>query len=121
MKKLILILFLSFSSMFAFEELNSNNFEEKIGKGNVIVDFHAIWWSSCKILGENLHKYDKTTKATDVKIFKLDVPKEKEISKKYKVRGVPALIYFKDGKALKTYYGIQSPEKLKMLEIKHFK
>lgn len=43
MKKLVLILFLTFSSMFAFEELNSNNFEEKISKGNVIVDFHAIW------------------------------------------------------------------------------
>ena len=43
MKKTILVLLFSFVSLFAFEELTSNNFDAKTSKGNVIVDFHAIW------------------------------------------------------------------------------
>ena len=43
MKKTLLVLLFSFVSLFAFEELNTNNFEKKISKGNVIVDFYATW------------------------------------------------------------------------------
>lgn len=43
MKKVLVILFFSFISLFAFEELTSDNFEMKTSKGNVIVDFHATW------------------------------------------------------------------------------
>ncbi len=43
MKKILLVLLFSFVSLFAFEELTSKNFEAKTSKGNIIVDFHAIW------------------------------------------------------------------------------
>ncbi len=43
MKKTLLVLLFSFVSLFAFEELSAENFNEKISKGKVIVDFHAIW------------------------------------------------------------------------------
>lgn len=43
MKKVLFILLFSFASLFAFEELSSKNFEAKTSKGEVIVDFHAIW------------------------------------------------------------------------------
>lgn len=120
MKKTILILLFSFVSLFAFEDLTSSNFDAKTSKGNVIVDFHAIWWGSCKVLGENLHKYEDTSKAKDVTIYKLDVDKYSDIPKKYKIAGVPALVYFKDGKMLDLKMGVQSVKKLKTLEIKNF-
>ena len=41
MKKTLLVLLFSFVSLFAFEELNPNNFQEKTSKGKVIVDFHS--------------------------------------------------------------------------------
>lgn len=120
MKKTLLVLLFSFVSLFAFEELNTNNFEKKISKGNVIVDFYATWWGSCKILGKNLHKYNETTKAKNVKIYKLNVGDYANIAKKEKIAGVPALVYFKDGKRVSVYMGVQSAEKLKTLEKKHF-
>lgn len=120
MKKVLFILLFSFVSLFAFEELTANNFEAKTSKGNVIVDFHAIWWGSCKILGKNLQKYKDTNKAEDVKIYKLNVGDYPNVSKKYKVAGVPALVYFKDGKIVDKKMGIQSADKLKALEIKNF-
>jgi len=43
MKKLLLVFLFCFSSLFAFEELTSKNFDQKIANKNVVVDFHAIW------------------------------------------------------------------------------
>lgn len=43
MKKILLILLFSFVSLFAFEELNTDNFQEKTSKGKVIVDFYTTW------------------------------------------------------------------------------
>lgn len=120
MKKTLLVLLFSFASLFAFEELTSENFEAKTSKGNVIVDFHAIWWGSCKILGKNLQKYTDTNKAEDVKIYKLDVGEHGNVPKKYNVVGVPTLLYFKDGKVVDKKMGVQSVKKLKELEIKNF-
>lgn len=120
MKKMLLILLFSFVSLFSFEELTPQNFEAKTSKGNVIVDFHAIWWGSCKILGENLQTYTDTSKAKDVKIYKLDIGNYPEIMKKYKVAGIPALVYFKEGEIVYKTLGIKTPEKLKELEGKHF-
>lgn len=120
MKKTLLVLLFSFVSLFAFEELSAENFNEKISKGKVIVDFHAIWWGSCKILGKNLQKYKDTSKAKDVTIYKLNVGDYPSIPKKFDIAGVPALVYFKEGKMLDLKMGVQSVEKLKELEIKNF-
>ncbi|WP_283256437.1 hypothetical protein [Arcobacter roscoffensis] len=44
MKKIVLMmLFFLSTSLFAFEEITDDNFDEKIAGKNVIVDFHAIW------------------------------------------------------------------------------
>jgi len=43
MKKLLLVLFFGFTSLFAFEELTADNFDQKIKNKNVMVDFYASW------------------------------------------------------------------------------
>lgn len=43
MKKLLLFLSLSFSSLFAFEHLTLENIEDKLKNKNVIIDFYATW------------------------------------------------------------------------------
>lgn len=43
MKKILFILLFSFISLFAFENLSADNFDEKVSNKNVIVDFYAIW------------------------------------------------------------------------------
>ena len=53
-------------------------------------------------------------------IYKLNVGDYKAIPKKLGIAGVPALVYFKDGKILDIKMGVQSVEKLKELEIKNF-
>lgn len=53
-------------------------------------------------------------------IYKLNVGEHAAIPKKYGIAGVPALVYFKDGKMLDLKMGVQSVEKLKELEVKNF-
>ena len=40
MKRLLIFLLLSISSLFAFENLTANNFDKEISNKNVIVDFY---------------------------------------------------------------------------------
>ena len=119
MKKLALVLLFGFSSLFAFEELNVDNFDQKISEGNVIVDFYAVWWSSCEVLGQNLHTY-YTSKNPNVKIYKVNIDEQKALIKKYKVRIVPDMIYFKDSKQVLKTLGVKSVKELEELEKKYF-
>ena len=76
MKKLLLFLSLGFSSLFAFEHITLENIEDKLKNKNVIIDFYATWWPSCKVLGKNLTKYN-TSKQSNVEIYKLNIEEQK--------------------------------------------
>jgi thioredoxin 1 len=43
MKKLLLILLFGFSTLFAFEDITADNFDQKVKNKNVIVDFYYTW------------------------------------------------------------------------------
>lgn len=43
MKKIVLVLLFSVFSLFAFENLNNTNFDQKIANKNVIIDFYSNW------------------------------------------------------------------------------
>lgn len=120
MKKTLIVLLFSFVSLFAFEELNSNNFKEKTNKGKIIVDFHSPYWGACKVLGQNLQKFNDTSKANDVKIYKLNVLKHGDISKEYGLIGVPAIIMLKDGKVVFKRLGVFNVSQLESLQKEHF-
>ena len=101
MKKILFILFFAFGFVFAFEELKTEDYKQKIENKNVILDFHPVYWCACKILGKNLTKYSTSNKPNDVEIYKVDIQKEPEIAKKYKVSAVPMLVYIKNNKVVK--------------------
>ena len=98
-------------SLFAYEELNIDNFESKIKSKNVIIDFYAVWCPPCKILGENLEDFG-TIKPNNVEIYKVNIDNELPLAKKHGVSKRPTLLYFKDGKLVKETVGVLSPEEL---------
>lgn len=119
MKKLLLFLSLSFSSLFAFEHITLENIEDKIKNKNVIIDFYATWWGSCKVLGKNLTKYN-TSKQDNIEIYKLNIQEQEALTKKYEIKGVPTLLYLEDGKVLGKQLGVRSVEQLKNYEKEYF-
>jgi thioredoxin 1 len=89
-----------------------SNFSEIIKDETLtLVDFHADWCGPCKTLAPIL-KEAKSSLGEKVKIIKIDVDKNQELSSKYQVRGVPTLILFKDGKQLWRQSGVPSKDEL---------
>ena len=107
-------------SLFAYEELNIDNFESKIKSKNVIIDFYAVWCPPCKVLANNLEDFE-IVKSDNVEIFKVNIDEELVLAKKYGVSKLPTMVYFKNGKPINNYVGILSVEELAQTAKENFK
>jgi thioredoxin 1 len=63
----------------------------------VLVDFWAEWCGPCRMLGPTIDAVADSF-AGKAKVGKLNVDQEMGIAQRYNIRGIPALLLFKDGK-----------------------
>lgn len=88
--------------------LDKYNFDETINTNNVVlVDFFADWCGPCKALHPALEELAADFDGKAV-ISKINVDKNQELAAQFKVRSIPALLYFKNGEVVGTQNGIQS-------------
>lgn len=85
-------------------ELNSQQFKQKvwnfekdksftrIGKLPIILDFHATWCGPCKMLAPHLQSIQNTYKGKLI-VYKIDVDKEPELARLFKVQAMPTIVY----------------------------
>lgn len=100
------------------KELSSEDFDDFISAGNVVVDFYAEWCGPCKIMAPHFKEASETLH--NVKFAKLDVDGNQEISGRYGVMSIPTTIFFKDGEQIDRYTGALSLKDIKEMVEKDF-
>ncbi|MBN1185077.1 MAG: thioredoxin [Bacteroidales bacterium] len=94
--------------------LNNKNFKTIIRNGIVLVDFWAPWCAPCKIIAPTLNEIAEEN--DNVTIAKVNVEQNQQLAQKFKIRNIPTLILFKDGKELKRILGVK-PKRVLLKEI----
>ena len=79
-------------------ELNDNNFDEEVIKSNepVLVDFWAEWCGPCKMIAPSVENI-RSEYEGKLKVGKLDVDSNPNVSSTYGIRSIPTLLIFKNG------------------------
>lgn len=72
----------------------------------VLMDFFAEWCIPC--VQDTIIEKLKEKYGNNVEFKKIDIDKDEELAKKYKVSSIPMLIIEKDDKVLTTHVGVTS-------------
>ncbi len=89
--------------------LTDKNFQQQTKNRLVLVDFWAEWCAPCRMMAPILNE---VAAELDGKAFvgKVDVQKYQELATNFKVRGIPTLILFKDGKEVNRFVGVKTKD-----------
>ena len=88
------------------------NFDKEVLKSSepVLVDFFAEWCGPCKAMAPALEQVAADMKGK-VKVAKLDVDQNPEVTQKYTIQAMPTLMIFKDGKKVAERVGALTQKK----------
>ena len=87
-------------------EVNDANFEKDVLQSDqpVLVDFWAAWCGPCRALAPVVDEVASHYQGK-LKVMKMDVDRNNATPGKYGIRGIPALLIFKDGKVAEQIVG----------------
>tara|TARA_S200000501_G_scaffold369276_1_gene408428 strand:- start:380 stop:703 length:324 start_codon:yes stop_codon:yes gene_type:complete len=92
-------------------ELNDSNFDSEVVKSDkpVLVDFWAEWCGPCKMIAPSVEKISEEY-SDKLKVGKLDVDSNPNISSTFGIRSIPTLLIFKNGAPVDQIVGAVSKE-----------
>jgi thioredoxin 1 len=88
--------------------LTNENFETEVTKSEmpVLVDFWASWCMPCRMLGPTIDALDAEFQGK-VKIAKLNVDENKQLSSKFGIMSIPTVLMFHKGEVVEQFVGVQ--------------
>ncbi len=95
-------------------EVTTASWETEVLKasGLVMIDFWAVWCGPCRIVAPTVEELAKEYTGK-VKVGKLNTDENPEIASRYKIMGIPTLMFFKDGQKVDQIVGAVPKPQLK--------
>lgn len=87
-------------------EVNEGNFEKEVLSSDlpVMVDFWASWCGPCRSMAPVIEQVADEFKG-QIKVAKLNVDDNKDITQRYGIKGIPTLLFFQKGKVVAQEVG----------------
>jgi len=87
-------------------EVTDANFDQEVLKSDkpVLIDFWAIWCGPCKMVAPVVEDIAREYNGK-LKVGKLDVDSNPDVSMRFGIRSIPTLMIFKGGKVVEQIIG----------------
>ncbi len=92
------------------KEINTQNFDEEVKDGLVLVDLYATWCGPCKMLSPIVDEVSE--EVAGLKTFKVDVDESPEIAERYNVASIPTLLVLENGDLKNVSVGYVPKQKI---------
>ncbi len=98
-------------------EITSQNFDETIARGGIVVlDWWAAWCAPCRAFAPIFEAAAK--QHPDIVFGKVDTEEQPDLSAEFQVRSIPTLMIFKDGILVFSQPGMLPPRVLEDLIVR---
>lgn len=96
------------------DAVTSATWDQEVLKSStlVLVDFWAVWCGPCRMVAPIVDEISKEY-AGKVKVLKLNTDENPDVAGKYRIMGIPTLMFFKDGKTVDQIVGAVPKAQLK--------
>jgi thioredoxin 1 len=81
-----------------------NEFQEQLGESLTMVDVWAPWCGPCRTLTPII---EKVSEEKNVKLLKINADESGDLATSLGVRGIPTVIFFKDGQEMDRIVGLK--------------
>ncbi len=89
--------------------LTNANFKQHTQNGIALVDFWAAWCMPCKMMAPVLNELAEEVQ-DKAKICKLNIEEQQQLATNFKVKSIPTIILFRNGKEVDRVVGVKTKD-----------
>ena len=96
------------------DAVTSATWDQEVLKSStlVLVDFWAVWCGPCRMVAPIVDEISKEY-AGKLKVLKLNTDENADVAARYKIMGIPTLMFFKNGERVDQVVGAVPKAQLK--------